>query len=212
MAAALIVVDVQNDFLPGGALAVPKGDEVVSPVNLLMPSFSTVVLTADWHPADHSSFASQYAGKHPYETVERPYGTQVLWPDHCVAGSHGAGFAPDLFEDLAHAVIRKGTDWRCDSYSGFLAADRKTPTGLEGYLRSRGVTEVFVCGLALDFCVAWTALDAVAAGFKTTLVEDACRAIDVNGSLAAAMDSLRAAGVRLAQTAEVPALLRKSGH
>lgn len=212
MTAALIVVDVQNDFLPGGALAVPKGDEVIDPVNQLMPRFSTVVLTADWHPADHSSFASQYEGKRPYETVERPYGTQVLWPDHCVAGSRGAAFSPDLYEDLAHAVIRKGTDWRCDSYSGFMAADRKTPTGLAGYLKSRGVTEVFVCGLALDFCVAWTALDAVAAGFKTTLVEDACRAIDVNGSLAAAMDSMRAVGVRIVQSADVPELLRKSGR
>lgn len=207
MTAALIVVDVQNDFLPGGALAVPHGDEVVAPVNRLMTFFPTVVLTADWHPADHASFASQYAGKAPYDTVAMPYGTQVLWPDHCVAGTAGADFAAGLDTVRAHAVIRKGTDKGCDSYSGFLAADRKTPTGLEGYLRSRGVTEVFVCGLATDFCVAWTAQDASAAGFKTYLIEDASRAIDANGSLAAAMAGLRATGVGVIEEKDVVGLL-----
>ena len=207
MTAALIVVDIQNDFLPGGALAVPRGDEPVAISNRLMPLFPTVVLTADWHPADHSSFASQHAGKSPYDVVPMPYGNQVLWPDHCVAGTSGADFAAGLETVRAHAVIRKGTDKNCDSYSGFLAADRKTPTGLAGYLKSRGVTTVFVCGLATDFCVAWTAQDAAAAGFKTYLIEDASRAIDAGGSLAAAMAGLKTAGVGVIEKKDVPGLL-----
>ena len=207
MTAALIVVDIQNDFLPGGALTVPRGDETVAIANRLMPLFSTVVLTADWHPADHSSFASQHAGKSPYDVVPMPYGNQVLWPDHCVAGTSGADFAAGLETVRAHAVIRKGTDKNCDSYSGFLAADRKTPTGLAGYLKSRGVTTVFVCGLATDFCVAWTAQDAAAAGFKTYLIEDASRAIDAGGSLAAAMAGLKTAGVGVIEKKDVPGLL-----
>lgn len=207
MTAALIVVDIQNDFLPGGALEVPRGDETVAIANRLMPLFSTVVLTADWHPADHSSFASQHTGKSPYDVVPMPYGNQVLWPDHCVAGTSGADFAAGLETVRAHAVIRKGTDKNCDSYSGFLAADRKTPTGLAGYLKSRGVTTVFVCGLATDFCVAWTAQDAAAAGFKTYLIEDASRAIDAGGSLAAAMAGLKTAGVGVIEKKDVPGLL-----
>ena len=207
MTAALIVVDIQNDFLPGGALAVPRGDETVAIANRLMPLFPTVVLTADWHPADHSSFASQHAEKSPYDVVPMPYGNQVLWPDHCVAGTSGADFAAGLETVRAHAVIRKGTDKNCDSYSGFLAADRKTPTGLAGYLKSRGVTTVFVCGLATDFCVAWTAQDAAAAGFKTYLIEDASRAIDAGGSLAAAMAGLKTAGVGVIEKKDVPGLL-----
>lgn len=207
MTAALIVVDIQNDFLPGGALAVPRGDETVAIANRLMPLFPTVVLTADWHSADHSSFASQHAGKSPYDVVPMPYGNQVLWPDHCVAGTSGADFAAELETVRAHAVIRKGTDKNCDSYSGFLAADRKTPTGLAGYLKSRGVTTVFVCGLATDFCVAWTAQDAAAAGFKTYLIEDASRAIDAGGSLAAAMAGLKTAGVGVIEKKDVPGLL-----
>ena len=207
MTAALIVVDIQNDFLPGGALAVPRGDETVAIANRLMPLFPTVVLTADWHPADHSSFASQHAGKSPYDVVPMPYGNQVLWSDHCVAGTSGADFAAGLETVRAHAVIRKGTDKNCDSYSGFLAADRKTPTGLAGYLKSRGVTTVFVCGLATDFCVAWTAQDASAAGFKTYLIEDASRAIDAGGSLAAAMAGLKTAGVGVIEKKDVPGLL-----
>ena len=207
MTAALIVVDIQNDFLPGGALAVPRGDETVAIANRLMPLFPTVVLTADWHPADHSSFASQHTGKSPYDVVPMPYGNQVLWPDHCVAGTTGADFAAGLETVRAHAVIRKGTDKNCDSYSGFLAADRKTPTGLAGYLKSRGVTTVFVCGLATDFCVAWTAQDAAAAGFKTYLIEDASRAIDAGGSLAAAMAGLKTAGVGVIEKKDVPGLL-----
>ncbi len=207
MTAALIVVDIQNDFLPGGALAVPRGDETVAIANRLMSLFPTVVLTADWHPADHASFASQHAGKAPYDVVTMPYGNQVLWPDHCVAGTTGADFAAGLETVRAHAVIRKGTDKNCDSYSGFLAADRKTPTGLAGYLKSRGVTTVFVCGLATDFCVAWTAQDAAAAGFKTYLIEDASRAIDAGGSLAAAMAGLKTAGVGVIEKKDVPGLL-----
>lgn len=207
MTAALIVVDIQNDFLPGGALAVPRGDETVAIANRLMPLFPTVVLTADWHPADHSSFASQHAGKSPYDVVTMPYGNQVLWPEHCVAGTSGADFAAGLETVRAHVVIRKGTDKNCDSYSGFLAADRKTPTGLAGYLKSRGVTTVFVCGLATDFCVAWTAQDAAAAGFKTYLIEDASRAIDAGGSLAAAMAGLKTAGVGVIEKKDVPGLL-----
>lgn len=207
MTAALIVVDIQNDFLPGGALAVLRGDEAVAIANRLMPLFPTVVLTADWHPADHSSFASQHAGKSPYDVVPMPYGNQVLWPDHCVAGTTGADFAAGLETVRAHAVIRKGTDKNCDSYSGFLAADRKTPTGLAGYLKSRGVTTVFVCGLATDFCVAWTAQDAAVAGFKTYLIEDASRAIDAGGSLAAAMAGLKTAGVGVIEKKDVPGLL-----
>ena len=207
MTAALIVVDIQNDFLPGGALAVSRGDETVAIANRLMPLFPTVVLTADWHPADHSSFASQHAGNSPYDVVPMPYGNQVLWPDHCVAGTSGADFAAGLETVRAHAVIRKGTDKNCDSYSGFLAADRKTPTGLAGYLKSRGVTTVFVCGLATDFCVAWTAQDAAAAGFKTYLIEDASRAIDAGGSLAAAMAGLKTAGVGVIEKKDVPGLL-----
>lgn len=207
MTAALIVVDIQNDFLPGGALAVPRGDETVAIANRLMSLFPTVVLTADWHPADHSSFASQHAGKSPYDVVPMPYGNQVLWPDHCVAGTTGADFAAGLETVRAHAVIRKGTDKNCDSYSGFLAADRKTPTGLAGYLKSRGVTTVFVCGLATDFCVAWTAQDAAVAGFKTYLIEDASRAIDAGGSLAAAMAGLKTAGVGVIEKKDVPGLL-----
>lgn len=207
MTAALIVVDIQNDFLPGGALAVPRGDETVAIANRLMTLFPTVVLTADWHPADHASFASQHAGKAPYDVVTMPYGNQVLWPDHCVAGTTGADFAAGLETVRAHAVIRKGTDKNCDSYSGFLAADRKTPTGLAGYLKSRGVTTVFVCGLATDFCVAWTAQDAAAAGFKTYLIEDASRAIDAGGSLAAAMAGLKTAGVGVIEKKDVPGLL-----
>ena len=207
MTAALIVVDIQNDFLPGGALAVPRGDETVAIANRLMSLFPTVVLTADWHPADHSSFASQHAGKSPYDVVPMPYGNQVLWPDHCVAGTTGADFAAGLETVRAHAVIRKGTDKNCDSYSGFLAADRKTPTGLAGYLKSRGVTTVFVCGLATYFCVAWPAQDAAVAGFKTYLIEDASRAIDAGGSLAAAMAGLKTAGVGVIEKKDVPGLL-----
>lgn len=197
----LLVMDVQNDFLPGGALAVPRGEEVVPVVNRLAARFANVILTQDWHPANHISFASRHPGRKPFETIELPYGTQVLWPDHCVQGSHGAGFHPDLAVDHAQAVIRKGYHAHTDSYSALLEADRVTPTGLAGMLRERGLRRVYCCGLATDFCVAWSALDAQAAGFETFVIEDACRAIDTGGSLAAAWRDLAAAGVRLVDSA-----------
>jgi nicotinamidase/pyrazinamidase len=199
----LIVVDVQYDFLPGGALAVPDGGAVIAPINRLARAFRHVVLTQDWHPHGHASFASSHPGKQPFETAELAYGPQVLWPDHCVQGAPGAEISRDL--DIPHAqmVIRKGYDAGIDSYSGFMEADRKTSTGLAGYLRERGFRRVFCAGLALDFCVAWTALDAAAAGFETYLIEDASRAIDANGSLARAKSDLSAAGVHTVGGAQI---------
>jgi nicotinamidase/pyrazinamidase len=195
--AVLLVIDVQNDFLPGGALAVPRGDEVVPVVNALAAKFANVILTQDWHPPRHISFASRHPGRSPFERIELPYGMQVLWPDHCVQGSRGAEFAAGLAVPHAQAVVRKGYHAFTDSYSALLEADRSTPTGLAGLLRERGIRRVFCCGLATDFCVAWSAIDAQAAGFDTTVIEDACRAIDTEGSLAAARRDLAAAGVRL---------------
>jgi nicotinamidase/pyrazinamidase len=199
----LVVVDVQVDFLPGGRLAVAHGDEVIAPIERIAPRFAKVVMTQDWHPADHISFASNHPGKAPFETIELPYGTQVLWPDHCVIGSRGAEFAPGFRLPNAQLVIRKGFHREVDSYSGFREADRSTPTGLAGYLRERGAGRLFVCGLATDFCVAWTGLDARAAGFETYIVEDACRAIDTNGSLEKAWADLDAAGVRRVVSTEI---------
>jgi nicotinamidase/pyrazinamidase len=194
--ACLVVVDVQNDFIPGGALAVPQGDEVVPEINRLAARFDDVILTQDWHPRGHASFASSHPGKKPFETIELPYGSQVLWPDHCVQGTAGAAFHPDLNLTKAQLVIRKGHHRDIDSYSAFLEADRETTTGLAGYLKERGFRKLYVCGLATDFCVAWTALDARAAGFDTTVIEDACRAIDLDGSLARAWTEMAAAGVK----------------
>jgi nicotinamidase/pyrazinamidase len=194
--ACLVVVDVQNDFIPGGALAVPKGDEVVPIANRLAARFENMVLTQDWHPRGHASFASSHTGKKPFETVELSYGTQVLWPDHCVQGTPGAAIHRHLDVAKAQLVLRKGHHRGIDSYSAFLEADRKTSTGLAGYLKERGLRELFVCGLATDFCVAWTALDARAAGFQVTVIEDACRAIDLDGSLARAWSDMAAAGVK----------------
>lgn len=195
--AVLLVIDVQNDFLPGGALAVPHGDEVIALINRLSGKFSNVILTQDWHPADHISFASHHAGRKPFEKIELPYGPQVLWPDHCVQTTKGAQLAAALQVAKAQAVIRKGYHAHTDSYSAFIEADRITPTGLAGLLRERGIGRVFCCGLATDFCVAWSALDAQAAGFETIVIEDACRAIDNAGSLAAARRDLAGAGVRM---------------
>ena len=192
----LIVVDVQNDFCPGGALAVPKGDEVVPVINRLAARFDNVVLTQDWHPRGHASFASSHPGKKPFEAVELPYGEQVLWPDHCVQGTRGAAFHEGLEPGKAQLVIRKGFHRDIDSYSAFLEADRKTTTGLAGYLKERGLKSLFVCGLATDFCVAWTALDARKAGFEVSVIEDACRAIDLQGSLERAWAEMAAAGVK----------------
>ena len=194
--ACLVVVDAQNDFMPGGALAVARGDEVVPVINRLAARFENVVLTQDWHPSGHISFASSHPGRKPFETVELAYGTQVLWPDHCVQGTAGAALHSELNLAKAHLVIRKGHHVGIDSYSAFLEADRTTPTGLAGYLRERNLDKLYVCGLATDFCVAWTALDARAAGFDTTVIEDACRAIDLDGSLARACQEMQGAGVK----------------
>ena len=199
----LIVVDVQNDFLPGGALAVPDGDAVIEPINRLAQAFRHVVLTQDWHPAGHASFASSHSGRQPFETAELSYGSQVLWPDHCIQGTRGAEISRDLGIPHAQLVIRKGHNPEIDSYSGFMEADRKTSTGLAGYLKERGFRRVFCAGLATDFCVAWTALDAQAAGFDTYLIEDASRPIDANGSLARAREDLDAAGVQVIGSAQV---------
>ncbi len=200
---ALIVVDVQNDFCPGGALAVAEGDAVIGPINRIAPTFGTVVLTQDWHPAEHRSFAANHPGVTPFSTTELDYGTQVLWPDHCVQGTEGARFHPDLMLDVADIVIRKGTNPAIDSYSAFFENDRTTPTGLAGYLRERGVEEVWLAGLATDFCVGFSALDAAELGFGVVLVEDACRGIDLGGSLARAMEDMRVAGARILAAAEV---------
>jgi nicotinamidase/pyrazinamidase len=198
---ALIVVDVQNDFVRGGALAAPDGEAIVPLVNRLTTAFAQVVLTQDWHPPGHASFASSHPGAKRFDVIAMPYGPQVLWPDHCVQGSHGAALVAGLAVDSALLVLRKGIHAAVDSYSAFLEADRK-PTGLGALLSARSVGRVFVCGLATDFCVAFTALDARAAGFETFVVEDACRAIDANGSLAAAWARMDAAGVRrIASTA-----------
>jgi len=194
---ALLVVDVQHCFAAGGALAVPDGDAVVPVINALAPRFSTVVLTQDWHPAGHISFASQHAGRKPFESITLPYGEQTLWPDHAVQGTHGAELHAALAVPNARLILRKGMNPLVDSYSAFLEADRKSDTGLAAWLRSQGVTRVFCTGLALDYCVAWTALDARAAGFDVTVIENACRAIDANGSLAAARASMTAAGITL---------------
>lgn len=194
---ALIVIDVQNDFCPGGALAVAGGDEIVQPVNRLIGAFEHVVLTQDWHPAGHSSFASTHPGNNPFETIEMPYGPQTLWPDHCVQGTTGAEFHPGLEWTKAELVIRKGFRAGIDSYSAFFENDHETPTGLAGYLRERGISELTLVGLATDFCVAYSALDAVRSGFSATVLLDACRAIDLGGSLAAMTDRMAAEGVAL---------------
>ncbi|MCE0506370.1 bifunctional nicotinamidase/pyrazinamidase [Roseivivax sp. GX 12232] len=194
---ALLVIDVQNDFCPGGALAVEGGDAVVAPINALMSAYETVILTQDWHPAGHSSFASEHAGKSPFEMTEMDYGPQVLWPDHCVIGSKGARFHPDLDTDRADLVLRKGFRRAIDSYSAFFENDHATPTGLEGYLRERGITDLTLVGLATDFCVKFSALDAAKLGFGVTVKRDLCRAIDLEGSLAAALDEMATAGVQL---------------
>jgi nicotinamidase/pyrazinamidase len=195
---ALIVIDVQNDFCPGGALAVGGGDEIVPVVNRLIADFDHVVLTQDWHPAGHSSFASSHPGKSPFETVAMPYGEQTLWPDHCIQGTPGADFHPGLEWTRAELVIRKGFRPAIDSYSAFFENDHETPTGLAGYLRERGLTELTLVGLATDFCVAYSALDAVRSGFSATVVMEACRAIDLGGSLAAMSERMKSAGVTIA--------------
>jgi len=186
----LLIVDIQNDFLAGGALAVPWGDEIVPIINRLAQEFSHVVLTQDWHPKNHLSFASSHPGCKPFETFKVPYGLQTLWPDHCVQGTEGAAFSEHLDVPWAELVLRKGFDRDIDSYSAFYENDHKTPTGLAGYLRQRGFTRVFIAGLAFDFCVRWSAEDARRDGFEVVVIEEACRSINTNGSLAAARQAL----------------------
>jgi nicotinamidase/pyrazinamidase len=192
---ALVVIDLQNDFCPGGALAVAGGDEIVPIVNRLIARFDNVIMTQDWHPAGHSSFASSHPGKQPFETVEMPYGTQTLWPDHCIQGTRGAMFHSDLTWDKGQNVIRKGFRSAIDSYSAFYENDHSTPTGLGGYLKERGIGAVTLCGLATDFCVAFSAIDARKHGLDVTVKLDACRGIDLGGSMDAMMERMRAAGV-----------------
>ena len=194
---ALIVIDVQNDFCPGGALAVAEGDQIIKRINDLMDDFATVVLTQDWHPPSHSSFAANHPGAEPFSLTTMPYGPQVLWPTHCIQGSAGAAFHAALRTDPAHLIVRKGFRAAIDSYSAFFENDHNTATGLEGYLRSRGLTDLTFVGLATDYCVAYSALDAARLGFTATVLEGATRAIDLNGSLDEARARLRAAGVRL---------------
>lgn len=193
---ALLVVDAQYGFMPGGGLPVAGGDAIVPVVNRLASRFANVVLTQDWHPADHVSFAANHPGRQPYETLDLPYGRQVLWPTHCVQGTRDAELHDDLQVDHAQLIIRKGWNPSVDSYSAFVEADRRTSTGLAGYLRARGIGTLYLCGLATDYCVSWSAQDAREAGFAATVIEDACRAIDLNGSLEQAWADMAAAGVR----------------
>ncbi len=194
---ALIVIDVQNDFCPGGALAVAEGDQILPRINALMAEFPTVVLTQDWHPHDHSSFAEMHPGAAPFSQIEMPYGKQTLWPRHCVQGSPGAKFHPGLHTNPAQMILRKGFRTAIDSYSALFENDHKTPTGLAGYLQTRDITHLTLVGLATDFCVAFSALDAAKSGFDVTVLQGACRAIDLAGSLAAQQAAMTAAGVHL---------------
>ena len=202
---ALLVIDVQNCFTPGGSLAVKEGDQIIPLINRLAGAFEHVILTQDWHTPGHVSFASSHAGKKPFEAIQLPYGTQVLWPDHCVQGTAGAELHKDLRIPHAELIIRKGYRKQMDSYSAFYEADGKTPTGLTGYLRDRGLKQVFLAGLATDFCVAWSAMNARKAGFGALVIEDACRGIDADGSLAKAWKDMLGAGVKRIQSADVEA-------
>ena len=201
---ALLVIDVQNDFIPGGQLPVPEGDLIVPLINRLGDRFKQVIIAQDWHPPGHASFASSHPGREPYEVIELPYGAQTLWPDHCVRATTGAELHKDLNLPHAQLIIRKGCNPDIDSYSAFLEADRKTTTGLAGYLKERGIDTLYLVGLALDFCVMFSALDARAAGFNVFVVLDACRAIDLDGSLAAAIERMQVAGVVLVSADQVP--------
>ena len=203
MKQALLVIDVQNCFIAGGTLAVPHGEDVVPIINKIAPAFKNIILTQDWHPRGHASFASSYPGRKPLETIRLAYGNQVLWPDHCLQGTPDAALDQDLEIPQAELILRKGFHPDVDSYSAFEEADRNTSTGLKGYLEQRGIKRLFVTGLATDFCVAWTALDARKAGFETYVVEDACRGIDLNGSLAAAWQAMERDGVRRIQSTDI---------
>ena len=199
----LLVVDVQNCFLPGGTLAVDRGDEIISIINSLGQKFKNVIFTQDWHTPNHASFASSHPGKKPFETVELSYGNQILWPDHCIQGTDDAKLASGLNIPHAQLIIRKGYHNEIDSYSTFVAADGKTKTGLTSYLQERGLNDVYVCGLATDFCVSWSAIDARRAGLNVSVIEDACRGIDLNGSLDAAWDSMKEHGVKRAHSSDI---------
>ena len=203
---ALVVVDMQNDFCPGGALPVSGGNEIVPIVNRLSVAFEHVILTQDWHPAGHLSFASSHEGRNPFETIELPYGTQVLWPDHCIQSTDGSAFHPELKIDRAELIVRKGFRKEIDSYSAFFENDRKTPTGLSGYLKDRGIDSLYLVGLAFDFCVGWSALDGRRLGFSVTVVEDASRSIDTEGSKETALRQMEKVGVGLAAARTLLAL------
>ncbi len=200
----LLVVDVQNDFCPGGRLAVADGDQVVPVINRLLPRFENILLTQDWHPPHHTSFASRHPGTAPFETVTMPYGEQTLWPDHCIQGSSGAAFHPGLRTERALGILRKGMDVHIDSYSAFTENDRRTPTGLSGLLRARRIERVYLVGLAFDFCVCWSALDARAHGFEAIVLEDATRPVGLPGTVAAARTALRKAGVAVTHSRAEP--------
>ncbi len=199
-----LVVDVQNDFCSGGALAVSGGEEVISPIQRVAPKFQHILLTQDWHPADHTSFATAHPGKQPFESVEMPYGVQTLWPPHCVQGSHGAEFHPALRLPQAQLILRKGYHRDIDSYSAFVENDRTTSTGLAGYLRERGLRRIFLAGLAYDYCVAYSALDARRLGLEVVVLRDACRAIGLNDSVATTDRAFAESGVRVIESAELP--------
>ena len=202
-ATVLIIVDAQYGFMPGGGLAVADGDAIVPVINRIAPRFANLVLTQDWHPADHISFAANHPGRAPFETITLPYGEQVLWPTHCVQGTRDAALHDDLRVPQAQLIIRQGFPRAVDSYSAFMEADRRTSTGLSAYLKARGISKLYLCGLATDYCVAWSALDARAAGFEATVIEDACRAIDLNGSLEKAWADMAAAGVGRFQSTDI---------
>ena len=199
----LIVVDVQNGFTPGGNLAVANADEIIPKINQLAQKFEHIVLTQDWHPVQHISFADNHPNKKPFETIELDYGRQVLWPKHCVQGTRDAEFHPHLNIPTAQLIIRKGCHQNIDSYSAFMEADRKTPTGLNGYLREHQINTVFIVGIATDFCVAWTAIDAAELGFDTYVIEDACKAIDLNGSLQQAWQDMSQKGVHRIESSSI---------
>jgi len=199
----LLAIDVQNDFCPGGSLAVPEGDQIIPVVNRLSEQFGHMILTQDWHPAGHSSFASSHDGKKPYETIEMPYGEQVLWPDHCVQNSEGGEFHPDLDTERAEVIIRKGFRKEVDSYSAFYENDHKTQTGLAGYLRERGFTDIYVCGLATDFCVRWSVHDGRKEGFRMHVVEDGTRGIDIDGSIDQAWREMKSVGAEIIRSDDI---------
>jgi nicotinamidase/pyrazinamidase len=199
----LLIIDVQNDFCPGGALAVPDGDLVIPVINRMVESFDHVIQTQDWHPEDHSSFASSHEGKTPYDTIQVDYGEQILWPDHCVQGTKGAEFHSKLETNKSEVIIRKGFRKKIDSYSTFFENDQKTKTGLTGYLNDRGVTELYVCGLATDFCVKWSVLDGIKEGFTIHVLEDAVKGIDIDGSVENAWKEMKSAGANIITSGQI---------